>query len=85
MDLNTAMQKHSEWRMKLRAAIGSKETMDVAAISKDNACEFGKWLHGEAKAAYQKLPGYSKCVSSHAAFHVEAGRVASLINAKKYR
>jgi methyl-accepting chemotaxis protein len=57
--------------------------MDAAAISKDNNCEFGKWLHGEAKALYGKEDSYAKCVAGHAAFHVEAGKVAAAINAKK--
>lgn len=84
MDLNAAMQKHAEWKFKFRNAIFSNETMDAAAISKDNQCEMGKWLHGEAKTLYGKSPAYARCLADHAAFHAEAGKVAATINARKH-
>lgn len=83
MDLDNAIQKHAEWKFKFRNALHANETMDAAAISKDNNCEFGKWLHGEAKALYGKSATHAKCIANHAAFHVEAGKVAAAINAKK--
>ena len=58
--------------------------MDVAAISKDNCCELGKWLNGEASYKYRQFDSYLKCVTQHKVFHVEAGKVASVINAKEY-
>ncbi len=84
IDLDKALEKHSEWKVKLRAAISKHEEMDVETISKDNCCDFGKWLYGDAKAQLGQLASYSDCVSKHAAFHVEAGRVATMINAKKF-
>lgn len=51
MDLNNAIAKHSEWKTKLRSAITRKETLDASTISKDNCCDLGKWLHGEAKSS----------------------------------
>jgi methyl-accepting chemotaxis protein len=83
VDLNTAIQKHAEWKYKLLTAMTSSEPLDVATISKDNCCEVGKWLHGEAKALYGHLENHGKCLSAHAAFHAEAGKVAAVINAKK--
>jgi hypothetical protein len=41
-------------------------------------------LHGEAKSKVGKYSTYSDCVSKHAVFHMEAGKVAATINAKKY-
>ena len=84
MDLNQAIEKHSEWKIKFRQAISDKETMDAETIAKDNCCELGKWLHSEAKSKFDKFPSYSDCVTKHAAFHAEAGKVATTINAKKY-
>ncbi|MDP1978298.1 CZB domain-containing protein [Undibacterium sp.] len=84
MDLENAVAKHSEWKTKFRVAITKKETMDAATIGKDNCCDLGKWLHGEAKAAHSKLASYTDCVAKHATFHNEAGKVATAINAKKY-
>lgn len=83
MDLNMAIQKHAEWKYKFRTAMTTLEPMDVATISKDNCCEIGKWLHGEAKASHGHLGGYAKCLSAHAAFHIEAGKIAALINSHK--
>ena len=83
MDLNEAIQKHAQWKFKFTAALRSNEALDAATIAKDNYCEFGKWLHEDAKFVYQALPSYSSCVANHAAFHREAGKVAAAINAKK--
>ena len=82
MDLDQAIQKHSEWRTKFRSAISKKETMDESTISKDDCCELGKWLHSDAKV--KRLYSYQECVTKHARFHQEAGKVAKLINARKY-
>jgi hypothetical protein len=84
MDLSQAVVKHSEWKIKFVKAIAGKEKLDAATIGKDNCCELGKWLHGEAKASYAALAGYRCCVTNHAAFHVEAGKVATTINAGRY-
>lgn len=84
MDLDHAIQKHSEWRIKFRSAISKHETVDTGNIAHDDGCEFGKWLHGEARTKFGKLGSYSECLSKHAAFHLEASKVAVAINQKKY-
>jgi methyl-accepting chemotaxis protein len=81
MDLNTAIQKHAEWKFKFRNALLARAAMDANAISKDNNCEMGKWLHGDAAALYGNLPAYARCLANHAAFHVEAATVAKAVNA----
>ena len=85
IDLDGALKKHAEWKIKFRTAISQKETLDVTTISKDNCCDFGKWLHSEdthPKIAH--LPSYHDCVKEHATFHIEAGKVAAMINDRKY-
>ena len=84
MDLNQALEKHAEWKIKFRAAIGKKDTMDADTIGRDNCCDLGKWLHGDAKPKLGHLKSYSECVLKHAHFHTEAGKVAKAINAKQY-
>jgi methyl-accepting chemotaxis protein len=84
MDLSQAIAKHAEWKTKFRKAISGKEMMDASTISTDNCCELGKWLHGEGKAKYGSLGGHAACLGKHATFHVEAGKVARAINAKKF-
>jgi methyl-accepting chemotaxis protein len=84
MDLSQAIQKHAEWKLKFRGAISGQESLDAITIAKDNCCELGKWLHGEGKIKYSKLASHGECVTKHAAFHLEAGKVAAAINSKKY-
>ncbi|PPK73562.1 methyl-accepting chemotaxis protein [Methylobacter tundripaludum] len=85
IDLDKALEKHSEWKVKLRAAISKREEMDATIISRDDCCDFGKWLHHDVKHHLAHKPSYADCVSKHAAFHIEAGRIANMINAKKFR
>ena len=84
MDLDHAIQKHAEWKLRFRSAIAKHETLDAAAIGRDDCCELGKWLHGDARRLFGSLESYSACVSRHAVFHSEAGRVAQAVNARKY-
>lgn len=84
MNLDSAIQKHMEWKVKFRTAISKQEQMDAVTIGKDNCCELGKWLHGEGKTHCRNLASYATTLSKHAAFHVEAGKIAITINAKKY-
>ena len=85
IDLDGALKKHSDWKVKLRTAISNKETLDFATISKDNCCDFGQWLHHEdTHPQIAHLQSYQDCMKQHAIFHVEAGKVAAIINAKKY-
>jgi methyl-accepting chemotaxis protein len=84
MDLDKALQAHGEWKLKLRTAINKKEQLDAKTISADNCCPLGQWLHGEARGKYNTLRAYTQCVSKHADFHREAGKIASAINQGKY-
>lgn len=84
MDLDHAVQKHAEWKTKLRAAIARHEQMDVATLAKDNCCELGQWLHGEAKTRFSRLVSHGECLQRHAAFHVEVAKVASAVNARQF-
>jgi methyl-accepting chemotaxis protein len=84
IDLDNALDKHSEWKVKLRTAISKGEEMDAATISRDDCCDFGKWLHGDIKSYLAHQPSYAECVTKHATFHIEAGKVANMINAKKF-
>ena len=84
LNLNNAIQNHSEWKMRFRAAISQCEILDVTTIYKDDCCELGRWLHGEGKVLFGNLNSHNNCVSSHATFHLEAGKIAQTINEKKY-
>lgn len=84
MNLEEAVQKHAEWKLKFRSAISKKEQMDAVTIGKDNCCPVGQWLYGEGKTRWGSKPEFQKALEKHKAFHVQAGQVAGLINAGKY-
>lgn len=84
MDFDSAIAAHMQWKVKLRGAIAQQSQLDAASIAKDNVCSVGQWLHGEAKTKYGHLPSHAACLSAHAAFHREAGKIANLINQKHY-
>jgi hypothetical protein len=84
MDLDEAVGKHIEWKVKLRSSIFKKEMVDANTIRQDNCCVLGKWLHGEGKTLHGKKPGFNPLVTRHAEFHRSAGKVADAINAKQY-
>jgi methyl-accepting chemotaxis protein len=79
------VKSHQSWMARFYAAIANEEQLDVATISKDNECELGRWLHSDFVRPYAShLPRYHTCVEKHAMFHVEAGKVAELINVRDY-
>jgi methyl-accepting chemotaxis protein len=84
VNLDNALAAHAQWKTKLRGAIQKQEKLDTASIGVDHKCEFGQWLHGAAKSQYGTLEGYRNCVATHAAFHRQAGSVATAINAARY-
>jgi methyl-accepting chemotaxis protein len=84
MDLQEAIRAHSDWKTKLRGAISAKSTLDVDTIARDDCCILGKWLHGESRPMFGPLVSHVACVKKHAAFHKEAAKIASNINAKRY-
>jgi len=84
MNLNHAISMHMEWKVKFLSTILKQETVDTEIISKDNCCELGKWLHEDGKTQFENLASYSICLDKHAAFHIEAGKIAAKLNEKKF-
>lgn len=84
MNLDEAITKHAEWKVKFRSAMGKKEQLDAGAIRVDNRCDLGKWLHGDGKASYGSKADFSVLVAKHTEFHKVASKVAAEINAGNY-
>jgi len=82
VDLKDAIQRHAQWKFRFREALLKSEQMTVETISKDDHCELGKWLKGEARTLYGQCKAYADCLAKHTAFHVEAGKLAVVVNAK---
>jgi methyl-accepting chemotaxis protein len=85
INFDEVLEKHSDWKVKLRTAITQQEKLDAATLAKDNCCDFGKWLYGDAKTHLGHRASFTDCVAKHAVFHVEAGKIATNINAKKFQ
>ncbi|MDP2215075.1 CZB domain-containing protein [Phenylobacterium sp.] len=83
MNLDHAVAAHAEWKIKLRTAIETGDTLDAASIGADNCCELGRWLHGDAKRLLGTRAAYQESLARHADFHREAGRVAEVINRRQ--
>jgi hypothetical protein len=76
---------HVYWTTQLRFAMANNETLDVTTIEKDTCCGLGEWLHVEyAHLRHTPHSSYHDCVAKHAAFHIEAGKIAELINSRRY-
>jgi len=84
MNLDEAFSKHAEWKVKFRTAISKQETLDAATIGKDDCCALGTWLHGAGRARFNGQAAFTDLVAKHRTFHAEAGKVAKLINDKKF-
>ena len=80
MNFDTAIEAHMAWKIKFRVAMQNRQQLDEATIARDNCCDLGKWLHGEAVFKYAQLSSYAACVQQHAKFHQEAAQVARAIN-----
>lgn len=84
MTSDEAISAHLEWKNRFRIALTGREILDVAMISSDCGCLFGIWLHGEAKAGFGEHTQYASCVAHHAAFHLEAGKIAEKVNQREF-
>lgn len=84
MNIEEAIRKHAEWKVRFRAAISKKERLDAPSITRDDCCDMGKWLYGPGKTRFASQSEFQKAVARHKTFHLNAGRVAELINAERY-
>jgi len=84
IDVDSMIDAHRQWKVKLRDAIESRTKVDTAALSRDDCCALGKWIYGDG----QRLSGrgsFSQLIERHKRFHAVAGGVGELINHHKYR
>lgn len=84
MNLDEAIERHTEWKITFRAAIERKSHMDADSIRRDNCCVLGKWLQADGRATHGHRASFAELVSAHTTFHCNAGEVADAINAKDY-
>ena len=80
MNAQEAIRAHLQWKDRLRVAMAKHEQLQIEKVASDCCCKFGQWLHSEGKAIYGHRPEFAEVVAVHAEFHVEASRVAEVIN-----
>jgi aerotaxis receptor len=80
LDFEGVIAAHQQWRVTLRNAALKNKPVDASTVSRDDCCALGKWIYGPGGSQWGKEPSFTQLVSTHKAFHQEAGRVAEAIN-----
>ncbi len=77
LNMRTVIDAHMAWRKRLADVVEgrSNEHPEVGQVGQDSACTLGKWLRGEARARFGKLPEYDELRKVHADFHACAAEV----------
>ena len=84
IDVDSIIDAHRQWKVKLRDAIEGHDTVDVATLSRDDCCALGKWIYGEGQRLASR-PSFSELIERHKRFHQVAGQVGELVNRRAYR
>ncbi|MFO0600555.1 MAG: CZB domain-containing protein [Myxococcaceae bacterium] len=83
MDLNHAIEAHTQWKMKFRTAIAQRAPVDARSVGRNDMCDLGRWLKASS-AQFAGHAAFTELMALHTAFHALAGRLAGLIAAGKY-
>lgn len=80
MDIDGAIQAHTDWKVRLlNLAHGTTtEKIDLQTLGTDNLCVLGRWLHGDGQK-HRDDAKFAKLVETHAAFHKCAATIGTLI------
>jgi methyl-accepting chemotaxis protein len=84
IDFHAAIRDHTEWTKRFSGAISKKQSLDAQSIARDTSCALGQWLDDDARQAYGHLDSYRDCLVVHTEFHLEAAKVAQVIDEKRY-
>ncbi len=82
-DHDEALKTHQQYSITLRNAILRKLTLDADTLRRDDCCHLGEWLRGPGGQRWAHQPAFTELVQQHRAFHLEAGKVADAINARR--
>ena len=81
INVDSAIEAHRQWKVRLRKAIEHAEQLDAQTISCDDRCALGQWLYGNGGHRFGGQPGFVSLIAHHKEFHQAAGAVARSINA----
>jgi len=78
--VRNAIGAHGAWKLKLKTAIAtSRFASDPANVSRDDQCDFGRWLYSSSlDEATRTGKPYQVVRRLHAEFHSCAGKVLAL-------
>jgi len=82
--LQSAHGWHQQWKDRLLEAVSSGATIDTSAITRDDCCELGQWLHSDGQRLFWGQPEFQNLLIHHREFHLLTGAVAEIINAKQF-
>jgi methyl-accepting chemotaxis protein len=83
IDVDSIIDGHRQWKVKLRDAIDAGDKVDVATLSSDDCCGLGKWIYADGQRLRERA-SFVALVHNHAHFHQLAGQVGQLINDGRY-
>ena len=84
MTFQQVISAHAQWKATFVKAITSRTPLDAVGMFRDDLCNVGLWLHGEAKSKYAHLNSFNVLVHEHAQFHAEAAKICGKANAGRY-
>ncbi len=79
LDFKGAINAHMAWKVRLEKCIsgGNEENLHVEAISRDDQCVLGKWIHGPGGQKFGSMREFQEMKMEHMRFHLSAGDVLS--------
>jgi aerotaxis receptor len=80
IDFGKVLAAHQQWRVTLRNAVLRGLKLDATELRRDDCCALGKWIYGGGGRRWGRAPGFAQLLESHKTFHIEAGKVADVIN-----
>ena len=83
LTLDDAIQAHNVWKTRFKVAMLKQQLLDGDVISRDDCCALGKWIYGEGSEAFGSNALFTRLADRHHDFHLEAGKIALLINARR--
>jgi Chemoreceptor zinc-binding domain len=84
VDVDTYIDAHRQWKVKLRNAIENRETVDTSTLSRDDCCALGKWVYGDGQKQFGQRAAFTDLIAKHQVFHRVAGQVGEMVNQKRY-
>lgn len=69
MDIDEALRHHLEWKIALRWMLCGHQPIDAERLARDDVCELGRWLAGEAGARFRGSLALERARRAHSEFH----------------